>query len=742
MIIIFLAVSVVLSGFPDPKALQKEIFAGLTHPSTNLAHSFYYKSIPCEKVYDNKKVDIVEQWKKYYKKLEEKGAFLPKVLTDFKKADDKENCFIFFKNLFASKVEMYRNLDLLIVSLKKFVEALNAAKIYGDFDITYSSFAYEPSTRRYVFIDIDKLEQKQPNLRLYTPSYVFGSFLKSLIKRNINLTKNQLDDLKRLGGVKFDYPSELIYETTQNQLTLVKDINSYRTENPYSPLIVEMDNKKGHFDLKVSYAGNKISFDQIQLKDSLSIYLCRLNNNSYDLKCSNIDERNSLTKFTKKFYLPKDQVVEFEVQESIVQHNRWYTDEKKPIFYEIFIIAKPKNAVGLLKSKTYYTANSPFELTDKDLFFCETNDNKLHISYINDHLHYSSRYNIQLTELNPEILDRIIQVSPHHRKSNHFSNTPVIKRVFYLPELKKKSIFVYDHQTINLKSILTHKLEFEILPLFVVPCNDSFLKVFFSADPSNLVLEYNSEKQTYPSPIKFSKNNYFCLKEIKGDVLTLGLDQEKLENERYVWNFNTCNIRQGKKSNKSCLIYIQRNEDELPNFEFTKFAWPIASLEVVYISIRRFASDQPYFTQVVYFKEDNILHNIIYNKKFIEIDTPKLPVNFVYNEANDYWTTKLVKRPFKEYDAVYLSDSEIVYQVEIPGFQKCHPILKLENEDTIRIWCESSMFGYTHPKPYDSKTPTDGLNVVEIQGNPKDFGEVSNSNVSNEKQKRSLRVLI
>ena len=285
------------------------------------------------------------------------------------------------------------------------------------------------------------------------------------------------------------------------------------------------------------------------------------------------------------------------------------------------------------------------------------------------------------------------------------------------------------------------------MPLFIEPCNDTFSGISFLADPNNLVLHYDSENKTYPNPIIFLEKelnfelNFFCFKEISGDALMLGLKEKRLEKKRFVWNFNTYD-KGDKRSSKSFMYYIQRNEADLPNFEFRNFAWPIASLDVVYISISRSDPKEPYSTQVVFFKKDNILHNIIYNKNFTKIDTTKLPVNFIYNEANDYWTTRLVKRPFKEYDAVYRSDFETVYQVKISGFQECHPILKLENKDTIRIWCESSIFGYTHPKPYDGETPTDGLNVVEIQGDPEKFGEVNNSKVSNEKQKRSLRVLI
>ena len=98
---VLLAVGEVLSEYPEPKALQDMISGGLTNPSSNIAHSFFHKSFPCEKVYNDKTVDLVKQWNEDYKKLKDKGAFLPEMLMNIRKADDEEgNCYIFFKNLF------------------------------------------------------------------------------------------------------------------------------------------------------------------------------------------------------------------------------------------------------------------------------------------------------------------------------------------------------------------------------------------------------------------------------------------------------------------------------------------------------------------------------------------------------------------------------------------------------------------------------------------------------------------
>ena len=355
---------------------------------------------------------------------------------------------------------MYHNLDLLIESFTKFVNAFRAEKIYGNFDITYRSFAYEPSTRRYVFIDIDKLEPIQPNnITVMTAYKAVNSFLKSLEKGKIVLTKEQLDDLKKLGGTSYSYHSDLISNSRRSKLTMVEDIYLYKRETRSSPVTIKIWDKKDHFELKISHASNKISFDQVQLKDSFSIYFCR-QEGSNDLQCSDINEEKIETKLNKEYYIEQDQVVDFEVQEYFAQSNDWNKDAKKPIFYEIYIISKSKGALGVLRSKTYYTPNSAFQFTNKDLVFRETNDNKLMIHYHKKDYNGYKTLNIKLTELNSEILDKIIQISPNHLQIQRLFNNFNVKRILYLPELAKKSIFLYDILKNDLNSIFTLKLEF------------------------------------------------------------------------------------------------------------------------------------------------------------------------------------------------------------------------------------------------------------------------------------------
>ena len=737
---VFLVSGVVFSENPKAEVLRSQISGGIAYPSSDRVHSFYHKSIPCDKK---------EKWNKDYKQLQENGAFLPKMLIDIGETDDPKVCFVFFKNLFVLDLKIYHNVYLLIESFKRFVKALVKANIYSHFQITPESFAYEPLTRRYVFIDLQKLEPKKEddnntNIKLL----LVISFLESFKKRKLLISISDSRKMKRLGEIDKEYDRDAIEKSKLNQLTVVEDINSYQktSSSSPSPLTIDIKDEGNYFGLKVSHEGKQTFFDRIRKKDTFTIYLCRKGEDSYDFKCSNIDEREIKSNFPKNFYVKSDQRIDIEVRESFSQTNDWSPVHKKRTFYEIFIITKPKDAPGISQIQTYYSSNSSLEIKNDDIILCETTSNQMIIYYIQGNKAIKKTFNID--SKNPIMMNSndIIRVSPYHLKLLPFFDNKQVKRIFYLPEVAKRTIFISSSSSDNLMMISIQKFEVGSDPLFLKNCDELSSGVSFSIDPNNTELKYNSVEKKYPSPIVFlnfpsdSIVNFFCFKENSKDVLIFNLGEKRLDNKSFAWNFNMHLKEDGKKSNKSYVYYIQKKDDSISKLDFRNFAWPIAKPYIVYISIVQINPNNSYSTQVTFFKEDGQLYNILYNSKLKKIKTPKPPVNFIYNKANAYFTTDLVKLPLSSYDAVYRSPDEIVYQVEIPGFQECHPILKLENGDTVRVWCESWMFGYSNPRAYHEENSTAGLDRIADQGKPIVSG--GNENSSDPNLSKVARVII
>ena len=341
--------------------------------------------------------------------------------------------------------------------------------------------------------------------------------------------------------------------------------------------------------------------------------------------------------------------------------------------------------------------------------------------------------------------NEIIQISPNHLSDKYPGFNKQVKRIFYIPEAVKNSIFIVDSSKKYLNKILIQKFKHEYYPLIIQSCDESSSSVSFSPDPKNTKLEYKSTTKTYPSPIVFlDLYSYelfksFCFKGISEDIPILNLDITISTTDSFIWNFNMYNEANGKKSNISYVYSIQQKDASIPKFNFNNFAWPIANLDVVYISIYQTASNK-YSTQVVFFKKDGQLFNILNNKNITKAETANLPFKFIYSKKST--GKNLIDLSFSNFDAVYLSHTEIVYQVEIPEFKKCNPSLIIENENTIRVWCMSWYNIEKNPIPFESTNFTLGLDVVKIQGNPINFGENKSSSDLNNNRKRVARALV
>lgn len=713
-----IAVSVVLSGNLDAAALKNQISGGIAYPSSHKIHSLYQKSIPCDKV---------TKWKEDYKILEKNGAPLPKIFKDFEKTDGQENCDIFFENLFILDLKIYHNIPLLIDSLKSLIAALDQAKIYRFYHLTPESFAYEPSTRRYVFIDIDKQEDSviaNPVEEGYKRE-ICKKLLLLLSKEEIPLTTSEIEDIKRISDTVDNYPDELTDLKKLSTITVVKKDDFYQSiENPSpSPLIINIEDKETHFDLKVSHAGKQTAFDRIQKEDSFVVYVCKEIKDSSDVECSNFDEKDIKLSFTKEYLLSSELRVDIEVQESYAQTGEW-TLERSPAFYEIFIMIKPKDAFGITQSLTFATLDKPLEIKNKDLIICETSTDKLIVYYNLNEKKVKKIYTIDKNYQKLMVSDDIIQISPYQFKDKSFIENEQVKRIFYVSRAINKTIFTVDDKDKFIKAISIQKFEVASNLMFLKQCDKASFGFSFSADPNNMELEYKTIKKRYPSPILFlhffsnKVARSLCFKENSGDVSMLDLNVEISSNKSFYWNFNAFRTEDDKESNLSAVYLIEDFVSPIYDFKFKNFAWPIANPYTVYISILYNKDIYAYIIQAVFYKEDGKLYNILNDKNNIITYSYDLPANFIYNKKNSSIFTELINLPFKEYDAVYRNSEETVYQVEIPGFKKCNPSIKLETIDTLRIWCKPWGSKYNSPEPSSKINWTKGIERISDQAKP------------------------
>ena len=735
---VLMAVSVVLSGNPDAKELQSQISGGIAYPSSGEAHSFYHKSIPCDKK---------AKWIGNYKLLKDKKVPLPEILKIYDKEGDQKNCHIFFKNLFVLNLNIYHNVHLFTEFFKTFVEAYKEVSIISFGNISLDSFAYEPSTRRYVFIDIEEFNPtSKHNENTDMERQFVENFLETLNDKKIVLTETDLKELNELTETNNTYGNNLLQTFTVDKLTVRENISSNTNSSSSFSLTIDIEDNGTHFGLKVSHASKTISFKSIRKADSFAFFICNKGYKVTDIECSVIDEKDAKSKYNLKYPISDDEIVDFEVQESYTQANDWNKEDQR-IFYEIFIIIKNKKVPGITQSLTYYTPSSSLEIKDNDLVLCETTSNKVLILYTKNKKEITRNYLIDYTYKTIMSSSEIIQISPHHIKGMLSEYNFQFKRIFYISQAANKTIFTYDIYGEYIRTISIKKFEVDSGPLYLKQCDGSFSGISFSADITNRKLEYKSETKTFPSSIVFIDHlwntilKFVCFKENLGDVSILTFGDTSLKDNSFVWNFNMDYREDGNKSKLSVVNYIQLPKVSILNFEFKNFAWPIAKPYVAYISIFYHTDFKQYIIQVVFFKENVQLFNVYNEKRLTSNYTPSLPVNLSYSKTST--DPNPSKELFRNYDAVYLSPTEVIYQFEALELKNCNPgFLVSDKENFIQIWCTPSDNESKNVEISNLNNLTEGLKVVNTQGKPTASGEKQKSTDTNKKEERVARVLV
>ena len=332
---LIIAISLVFSGNPETFNPHEHITNGFVNPSSTTAHSFYQVSTSCESY---------KTWYSEYEKLERNGVFLPHILKHPQDVDDQTECDIFFKNLFTINLKFYKNTSALIESFKHLLSVLEKENTYKPFEIKVESFAYEPLTRRFVFVDIDKLEMKtdfeisekiekletsevteySENSERSENSRKSKTFEKSVISQSSELPENseKSEDLKnttfgqkmakkffdsliyeRIPLTLFDlkifekynikisnYPVNLIYKGKPRKISLIGNINIEKDMKNPSLLTIEVLNHKSYFELNIIQDKQITKFTEIQKIDTFIIYVCQRSNptNKIDIECSTL----------------------------------------------------------------------------------------------------------------------------------------------------------------------------------------------------------------------------------------------------------------------------------------------------------------------------------------------------------------------------------------------------------------------------------------------------------------------
>ena len=663
-------------------------------------------------------------------------------------------------DLFILDLNIYRNVLALIESFISFVEAFEKINEYLYFDISYSSFAYDSSTQRYVFIDIDKLENGK-NIKKHLSTVkreMTWRFLKPFNDEAYALSYSELQKLNHFSTYLNQFPDNLVIYDDLRTITFVRNNNneeksqentstSTLTLTSSSTLTINIKDEESHFDLKVLHDGKPIVFNRIRKEDTFIIYVCQEKSNQYDIQCSNADIQDISSPVSKSIPIPKDKRIDIEVQESFAKTNDLIEDKSQAL-YEIFIMVRPKDAPGLTQSQTFNTLNIPLELQENDLILCETITNKLIIYY--NLSTDSSRKIYPMNSKDLQILNskEIIQISPYQLDNQIFIYPEQVKRVFYLSQVANKSIFILNESFEYLKLISIENFEVKPEPFILRECTNEVSSLFFSAVPNNMEIEYNSSKKKYPSPIIFVESfkssfemKYTCFKKRSENLSILGLNQIFEPYRSFQWNFNSHSNPETINSKQNIVYLFDKDSIDNSVFPFKDFAWPTPNKYDVFISILKEKSDS-FITRAFFFKEDRELYNIIGEKENeTQLITSTVPKNLNYEKVVSLSLNNRDKLSFDTHDAVYLSGDEVVYQINIENFQNCRPTIKFRENDTLKIDCSSWMSKVSSRKVSIDDPLSNGIKRIASQVKPY-LTKQSGTNSPNLKNTKEAQVLV
>ena len=191
------------------------------------------------------------------------------------------------------------------------------------------------------------------------------------------------------------------------------------------------------------------------------------------------------------------------------------------------------------------------------------------------------------------------------------------------------------------------------------------------------------------------------------------------------------------KSKRNVIYFSEKSVSSILPFSFKKFAWPMTKHHVFFVSILKDLSTAKYKIQVAYYKKDSKLYNALYSKD-ISLNLLTIPKKLSFPKLIFTQDKDLKEISFSNLDVVYLSRSEVIYQIHLEKIINCHPILVLGEKNSLEISCESVDDINKNQEPSLENTLTEGLKRVAEQANPASNVDKNNFHLNRVRRARML----
>lgn len=721
------------TGYVYPTEPGSMVVKGLIENSDQKINSYISKAYRCDTVIEFQHIRLT------------KALFCDvKFVKSFESYNGNvKMCEMYYINVVSMNHEKNWMSRSIVTSFNQFLNQHQRDDFFDVTSISFDKFAYSVKLQKFVYTEINDLSSDdftdKPKRKVEMASF----FFKSLAKSKVTLTDLDLKAFS-LMGVKTDgYPVPL----RANYLQYLKIMSTKSITDILYPGQFYIIPPKGGwmFDRAVTEsntaAGFTIEFNeftqQISIYDSkieYAVFICE--RQKMDDNCVAVNENDFRNRYLRDIHIEGVRF-EVEIQESFYMDT---LSEGKPRirFFQIYFIIVKDTFPGIIPNRIAILNEKEYESEFKgNYFICETESKRIAIYKIGSEERYE--YSIKKNPIKMKGYPTLTQIPISYQASEKLKecNRPNAKKFFLLPDGKQVVLTTSDDKKV-LRSISLRDLNEGKLFSILEECKTKPDDTSFKLDDTRTVISFNGMSVRFPSDVILRPENTIKKNEDKKDEDKKNEDKknedEKKDQENnekttgangdekavnieatcvvynekdnsafnytfkeenkddilktnFKWNFNLDDESSSMKQ-KRTIVYVGASENKYKSdFYFSNFVWPIPRRYIVYISFTKDPSEKIFNLRVAEYYQDNVITEIHFSN-LAQHKLSSLPEELIYNNKSSSVFTELVTKPFKDVDVVYLSESEIVYQVQIPDFFDCNAVLELANKDkSLRIKC-------------------------------------------------------
>lgn len=710
-----------------------------------------------DKIYSYITKEIESEYLKNFVIVRREFKFLEDLIIKQKKVNKSEysaNSTIYFLDLIKINLPMKFKISTLIKSFFEMLDGYQSTKYFKEIDITIDSFGYSSIEQKFFFIDIEKLgftEQTVTDRKAIHKKIVF-SFYKLLVDNNLPLTNDEktlfedsISNSSKLPPVQIsNSPDKLKIinnnESLESLLQVKVENHGFAIPGNKYPNIFDLDVRDDRLRIVSRLNGSQKVFTLDNSNDLVIMVMCK---RSIDHDHCKILNEYRIDEFNKYGYSCYNYRYEIEVQESSFTFlDKGKKTEQK--LYEIYLIFSAASSAGIiLNSLILFTEPSTFNFNEVEFFLCK--DESVNLAIYKQVAKGFEYHSFKLGSNSIQVLgySYLIQTTQSIFTEGFEECRKPETKVYFYKKLGTQIIFhVYQAKDSKqgedariLDTISSYPLNNRTPFLMLNKCHETLAEGSIIQNLNRRSLTINNKTIKYPHDVIFryedekqeNSNETKKPKNVESDCYTSSSNIEYVylnENGRlnnFYWNFNLEDNETDQESDRTIVFISKEKKIMFANVSFDTLIKPSSSIADTFISLSKDSSSLLYKVRIVKCIEGNKILEIFFSDGINSKGLTKPPESFSFKHEDAGVFSSYDTIPFGSLNAVYLSNTEIVYHYYLDLQKNCYPKLELEkNGENIRISCnllEMSSKTQTSPS-YESYKPSEEKEVINPLASP------------------------